>query len=113
MTAAIVVCFESGASNQALPTAAAAFTLLATSTAPAALTQPAPWVRWESPAERGSPVAGSVRESGRAAYIRIPLALSGPRFGLTCSISATTPVTSGVAMLVPERVKYWAEPLAP
>src|SRR5207245_1174305 len=76
---------------QALPTAAAAFTLLATSTAPAALTQPAPWVRWESPAERGSPVAGSVRESGRAAYITIPLARAGPRFGLTCPLTTTPP----------------------
>ena len=37
---------------------------------------------------------------------RMPLIRFGVRFGFACSISATAPLTNGVAMLVPVRLSY-------
>src|SRR4051812_21675882 len=44
----------------------------------------------------------------RAVYSRMALMRFGVRFGLACSINATAPLTNGVAMLVPLRLKYGA-----
>ena len=41
-----------------------------------------------------------------AVYSRIALIRFGVRFGFACSISATAPLTNGVAMLVPVRLSY-------
>ena len=43
-------------------------------------------------------------------YCRIALTRFGVRFGFAWNISATVPVTTGAAMLVPLSVRYGFEP---
>jgi len=45
-----------------------------------------------------------------AVFINRALTVSGLRLGFFCSIRATAPETTGVAMLVPLSRKYWAGP---
>src|SRR5439155_10088795 len=89
--------------SQGLPAVAVGLILPASSTAPTALTLPAPWVRREVPAESGTPRL-SFRASGWAVYSRIAFTLLGVRFGLACSVRATAPETIAAPMLVPESI---------
>ena len=71
----------------------------ASSTAPRALRNPAPWVRWLYPARAS------------AVYSRMALTAFGVRAALASSISAMAPVTTGAAMLVPVRLRYGSLPV--
>src|SRR5471030_631854 len=64
--------------------------------APLTFMNPAPWVKGLTPVWKC------------AVYWRIALIRLGVRLGFASSISATAPVTDGVAMLVPLRLSYGA-----
>src|SRR4029453_8036695 len=71
---------------------------LARRTAPRALRKPAPCASTLS------------LERDWAVYCRMAFTAFGVRLGLASSISATVPATTGVAMLVPLRLRYGLYP---
>ena len=67
---------------------------LARRTAPFAFRKPAPWESTFS------------ASCDSAVYCRIAFTAFGVSFGFASSINATVPATTGVAMLVPLRLRY-------